>query len=126
MNPMTTHGAFSWLEHRGTDTSAARIFYQKILGWNVIDMPMQDGSTYPGITLDEQPIGGFSSKASNNGDWLAYITVDDVDERIRAAEEAGAEIISPPVDAPGVGRMAVIRDPQGASVALITYESKQA
>ncbi len=123
-NPMQTHGAFSWVEYHGEDAAAARSFYESVLGWTVAAMPMQDGSSYPGILLGEQPIGGFSPKAAEGGSWLAYVTVDDVDARTRAAAEAGATVVSEPVDAPGVGRMSVLRDPFGASVAFITYEAQ--
>ena len=125
-NPMTTHGAFSWVEFHGPDAAAARQFYEQVLGWAVTEMPMQDGSAYPGILVGEQPAGGFSAKPAESGSWLAYVTVDDVDERTRAATEAGAEVISEPVSAPGVGRMSVVRDPFGASLAFITYEAREA
>ena len=124
MNPMATHGAFSWVEYHGDDGAAARSFYESVLGWTVSEMPMQDGSTYPGIVVGDQPIGGFSPKPAPDGTWLAYVTVDDVDERTRAAVEAGAEVISEPFSAPGVGRIAVLKDPFGASLAFITYENR--
>ena len=123
-NPMATHGAFSWVEHHGKDSAAARSFYETVLGWQVADMPMQDGSSYPGILLGEQPIGGFSPKPAEGASWLAYVTVDDVDARTRAAVEAGGKVLSEPTSAPGVGRIAVVQDPLGASVAFITYEAK--
>lgn len=123
-NPMTTHGAFSWVEHHGQDAAAARSFYAEVLGWTVADMPMQDGATYPGILIGDQPIGGFSPKPAESASWLAYVTVDDVDARTRAAVEAGAKVLSEPTAAPGVGRIAVVEDPFGAAVAFITYENK--
>jgi len=123
-NPMQTHGAFSWVEYQGQDASAARAFYEGVLGWTVTDMPMQDGSSYAGILLGEQPIGGFSPKPAPTSSWLAYVTVDDVDARTRAATKAGAKVLAEPFSAPGVGRIAVIEDPFGATLAFITYEAK--
>ena len=66
-----------------------------------------------------------SQYAVNDPVWVVYITVDDVDQRFNAAIKAGAEEVSAPVDAPGVGRMATIRDPFGASIAFIAYEVPQ-
>ena len=123
-NPMQTHGAFSWMEYQGADPAAARGFYEKVVGWTVNEMPMADGSSYPGIVVGEQPVGGFSPQTAEAGAWLAYVTVDDVDARTQAATDAGAEVLSNPFDVPGVGRMAVLRDPFGASLAFITYEQK--
>ena len=39
------------------------------------------------------------------------------------AEAAGAKVVAPAMDMPGVGRMATLTDPQGARFAVITYES---
>ena len=125
-HPMETHGAFSWVEYHGQDAEAAKAFYRTVLGWMVADMPMQDGASYPGILIGDQPIGGFSPQPAESSSWLAYVTVDDVDARTEAAVEAGAEVLSGPHSAPGVGRIAVVRDPFGASLAFITYESKGA
>lgn len=121
-SPMQTHGAFSWVEYHGEDAGAARSFYEKVLGWTVAEMPMQNGTTYPGIMIGDQPIGGFSPKPAPSGSWLAYVTVDDVEERTRAAVEAGAKVLAEPASAHGVGRIAVVEDPFGAAIAFITYE----
>ncbi len=124
MNSQTTHGAPSWIEFNGESSADVRKFYENVLGWNVVDMPMQDGSSYPGIMVGEGPVGGFASKAADTNSWLIYITVDDVDKRFKAAIDGGAIPVSEPFSAPGVGRMATIKDPFGASIAFITYENK--
>lgn len=126
MSEMQTPGAPSWIEHHGKDPMAARKFYEKVLGWNISDMPMKDGATYPGIIVGDAPVGGFSPRPEKNGSWLVYITVDDVDTRYRAALDAGAASVSEPFDAPGVGRMATVTDPFGASIAFIAYVSQNA
>ena len=40
---------------------------------------------------------------------------------ISIAETLGGKIMVAPQDIPGVGRFAVIQDPQGAVISLITY-----
>jgi uncharacterized protein len=124
-NPTTTHGMPSWIAHNSADPPAARKFYEGVLGWNVVDMPMQDGSSYPGIMVGEGPIGGIPTTPSAEPVWTVYITVDNVDQRFKAAVKAGAEEVSAPADGPGVGRMATIRDPFGATIAFIAYEAPQ-
>lgn len=120
----TRHGAPSWIEHQGSSPDEARKFYGKVLDWKIDDMPMKDGSSYPGIFVGDGPVGGINPRPSSSGDWLLYITVDDVDRRFEAAVEAGGEAVSEPMTIPGVGRMATIRDPFGASVAFIHYEAE--
>ncbi len=124
-NPMQTHGAPSWIQHMGGDPAAARKFYETTLGWNVADMPMSDGSAYSGIMIGETAVGGFLPQPVPQGAWMIYITVDDVDSRFNKAVENGATGVSEPADFPGVGRMATITDPYGATISLITYESMQ-
>ena len=124
-SPMATHGAPSWIEHCGADPAAARSFYEKVLGWSVAELPMQDGSSYPGIMVGEAPVGGFRPEPIKDGGWTIFVTVDDVDRRHAAALEAGAKSLSEPMSIPGVGRMATISDPFGAAIAFITYEQKE-
>ena len=126
MNPMATHGAFSWFSHRNSDDDKARQFYQQVLGWRIQDREMADGSRYGMVMIDDQPVAGFAPHGNGTGGWLCYITVRDVDQCIRSASDAGAEILQVPEDVPGVGRIAVIQDPFGAEIGLVTYESMQA
>lgn len=116
----TTHGAPSWLQHSSKDPAAARKFYETVLDWTVSEMAMKDGSNYPAIVVGGGPVGGFSPMPGNGG-WLTYVTVDDVDARLRKALDAGATLVAEAVTAPGVGRMATIADPFGARIAFIDY-----
>ncbi len=116
----TTHGAPSWIQHSSKDSGSARKFYQEVLDWNIGEMPMKDGSSYPAILVGERPVGGFSPMPGDGG-WLIYITVDDVDSRVAKAIAAGATLSSATMTVPGVGRMATITDPLGAALAFIDY-----
>lgn len=124
-NSMTTPGVAGWIQFAGPDTAAAKKFYSDVMDWTVADMPMQDGSSYSGIMVGDGPIGGFSPRPAEEGVWTIYVTVTDVDASVERATKAGATVLDGPQDAPGVGRMATIADPQGARIALITYESMQ-
>lgn len=122
INPMLLAGNFSWMEHKGSDKATAMKFYETVLDWNINEVPHQNGETYTTIQLGDRPLGGFVQNEEEVPMWLPYITVDDVDKRVDLAWEQGGKIISPPADMPGVGRMAVLTDPQGVRFALITYE----
>ena len=120
---MTTPGTAGWIEHSGPDAAAARKFYRDVIGWQIGDIPMQDGSGYSAIMVGEGPIGGFSPMPAEDGAWTIYVTVEDVDACAQKAKAAGATILTDPMDIPGVGRITVMKDPQGARIAAITYES---
>lgn len=120
---MTALGNAGWIGHAGPDQGKAKSFYKSVLGWTIQDMPMQDGSSYSAIAIGETPIGGFSPMPEDNGNWVIYFTVADVDATVAKAKSEGASVVAPAMDMPGVGRMATLADPQGARFAVITYES---
>ncbi len=120
---MRTHGAFSWSELQTPDVAAAKAFYGRVLGWEIEAMELPNGS-YTMIKVGERALGGMVSSEGGGPRWLAYVTVDDVDRRTRQADAAGGKILKVPFSAPGVGRIAMIEDPAGAPLCLITYESQ--
>ena len=58
--------------------------------------------------------------------WLVYFSVDDCDATAKKATELGASTIKPADDIPGVGRFAILQDPQGAAFAIIKTEPQSA
>ena len=52
--------------------------------------------------------------------WLGYVHVPDVDASAKAMTEAGGAVHMPPMDMAGVGRMAMVADPWGATLYLMT------
>ncbi len=120
-----THGAFSWAELRTKDVAKAKAFYTDVIGWETEEMPMPDGA-YTVVKANGAPIGGLTSHGADGGPaWATYVTVDNVDDRVAKATAAGGSVIVPPTDIPGVGRMAMVVDPVGAPINLITYERKE-
>jgi predicted enzyme related to lactoylglutathione lyase len=51
--------------------------------------------------------------------WLVYFSVEDADATVQKATELGAHVMKPAEDIPGVGRFAILIDPQGAAFAII-------
>jgi predicted enzyme related to lactoylglutathione lyase len=51
---------------------------------------------------------------------MSYIAVDDVDARVNKAVKAGAKLMKPAFDVPGVGRIAILMEPGGAGVGWMT------
>jgi hypothetical protein len=52
--------------------------------------------------------------------WMSYLAVDDVDARVKKAQSAGATLMRPIFDIPGVGRIAILKEPGGAGVGWMT------
>ncbi len=124
-----THGDFSWCELMTNDVDAAKKYYSEVLGWDFEEMPMAEGGSYTMLKAGGETVGGIMTMpkdipAGVPPHWTAYITVNDVDAAARKAEELGGTALVPPTDIPNVGRFYVLKDPQGAVIALIQYKSK--
>jgi hypothetical protein len=121
---MKQHGAFSWNELRTTDAAAAKDFYSALFGWTMQDESSGD-MIYTMVKAGEQEVGGIMvlprEAAAMPAAWGPYVTVDDVDRQVERAQQLGARVVMAPEDIPNVGRYAVISDPQGAMLSLITY-----
>lgn len=119
-----THGAFSWNELLTDDVPGAIEFYRRLFGWrmeNLPDAPMP----YAVVHAGSRAIGGIMTiPCQADGmppTWCSYVTVDDVDALAARVPHMGGKLLVPPQDIPKVGRFAVIRDPQGAVLNVITY-----
>jgi hypothetical protein len=126
-NPSQQHGAFSWFELLTTDTTAAKAFYSQLFGWSMTDQPIQN-MIYTVLSVGDQQVGGLAPIPSQSPGmpptWGVYVTVDDVDASAKLASELGGKVLLEPRDIPDVGRFALIQDPQGASLAIITYAQR--
>jgi uncharacterized protein len=122
---MAAHGHFHWNELLARNIEGAKDFYAKAIGWSYQPMAMADGATYWLAMLDGQPVAGMFPIDRPEFDgmpecWMSYLAVDDVDARVNKALAAGAKLMKPIFDVPGVGRIAVLTEPGGAGVGWMT------
>ncbi len=119
-----SHGSFYWNELMTRDAEKAKKFYASAIGWTFEAMPMPDG-TYWVAKSGDVPVGGLFPLSSPQFDgvpenWMSYLAVDDVDARVKKAQSAGATLMRPIFDVPGVGRIAILKEPGGAGVGWMT------
>ncbi len=111
-------GKFVWFEHVSTDPAKARAFYTSLFGWTVQDVPM-GGDPYPMLHNGGTPVGGLRGDAGKAPPhWACWMSVAAVDATVGKAERAGAKMLMPPTDFSGMGRGAVLQDPQGAVICI--------
>ena len=121
MNPP---GTFSWIELGTTDGPGAREFYTKLFGWDVKENPMGPDFTYYMFQVGGLDVAAMYQlmddqlKAGVPAHWMSYVSVASADEAAQKATALGGSIISPPFDVGTHGRMALIKDPQGAHFAV--------
>jgi len=113
------HGEFIWYELITGDPDAARAFYGSVVGWTIAaDAASAGGVEYRTIEAADGAAGGMLTMTpdmrANGGrpGWFGYFGVDDVDATAAAITAEGGEVHMPPTDIPGVGRIAMVSDPQ--------------
>jgi len=113
-------GSLCWADLMTPVPSDAAKFYGELFGWKI--EPGKDASGYLHIKNGETFIGGMPPAEHRNPNapphWLLYFLVDNCDASAAAAKAAGARFYVEPMTLEGVGRMAVVADPQGAVFAL--------
>jgi hypothetical protein len=111
-------GALSWDELATTDLDASAGFYGELFGWTTEPL---EGSPTPYMVIkksDGKSNGGMRPVMDHEPpNWLVYFGTDDADAGTAKALELGGNQLMEPTDI-GVGKIAIVQDPQGAAFAL--------
>ncbi|MEV3920124.1 VOC family protein [Actinomadura coerulea] len=115
--------AMCWMELAVRDVEGARRFYGEVFGWRAVDRSY----LAPGYTnwkVGEWSVAGMvpldeSWPAHLEPHWTPYFWVSDCDATAARAAEMGALVHIPPTDIEP-GRFAVMTDPCGARLAVLT------
>jgi predicted enzyme related to lactoylglutathione lyase len=116
-------GTLCWADLNTPDQAAAAAFYGAVFGWEAT--AGQDTSGYLHIKNGEHFIGGIPPAHQINPKapphWMAYFLVADCDASVAKAKELGGTVFMEPLTMEGVGRFAVVADPQGAAFSLFQH-----
>jgi len=97
-----------------------------LLGWEFQKLEDRD---YYTILNDGRVNGGMILMTDEWGDmpahWMVYFSVESIDDAVEKVRQLGGNIHVPITPAPGVGRFAMIADPQGAASYLIQLDQPQ-
>ena len=114
-------GGFIWYELMTTDHSAAKSFYDKVVGWNIAEDSVAPGMEYRMIGRSDGGMAGgiltLTDEMRQGGarpTWMGYLHTADVDAKVEAIKGDGGGVMMEPWDQPGVGRLAMVTDPTGA------------
>ncbi|HEY5990428.1 MAG TPA: VOC family protein [Streptosporangiaceae bacterium] len=111
-------GTLTWNELITTNPSAAR-FYQQVLGLTTATMDMGTGE-YTMFQVGGEQIAGTTPPQMPGvpNHWHVYFAVADADATAAKVAELGGSLVAGPFDSPA-GRIAIVRDPQGAVFSII-------
>ncbi len=116
-------GHFCWPELAARDLEGTQAFYGALFGWTFEAVPSSGGG-YLLIRHAGVDVGGCYQmpepmlEAQVQPNWTGYVKVADVDAAARRVKPAGGELVAGPFEVEGVGRMAAVKDPDGAPFAL--------
>lgn len=119
----TPLGSFVWYEYMASDAKAAADFYTTVVGWSGKDAGMA-GFPYTLLSVGANMVAGLMTlpedarKMGARPGWLGYVGVPDVDAFATKIAAAGGKIYRAAGDIPGVGRFAVVGDPDGAGFVI--------
>jgi uncharacterized protein len=123
--PSSHAGTIVWYDLLTRDPDAAWKFYDALFGWARIETDRPVG-TYGMIRRGDRNLGGIVPLKPGDSfpsHWIAYVSVTDIEACCRAASEAGGRVPIPPTDIAGIGRFAVVLDPQGAAISPFQAET---
>ena len=115
-------GTFCWDELLARHAPHAVAFFCGLLGWGIETVELPGVGPYTFFTASGGAAAGMlprPSDAAAPSAWLPYAVAASVDTAAARAQQLGGTVVMMPTAIPGVGRYAVIEDPQGALFALL-------
>jgi hypothetical protein len=118
-------GRLVWYELLTSDPKGAVAFYTEVIGWKT--QPFDNDYTM--WVGSQGPLGGCgqlpeaAKKMGAPPYWQANFIVANVDETVAQVKQLGGQVFHVET-VPNVGRLAVIADPQGAAIAIVTPDDK--
>ena len=117
-----------WYELMTTDTGAAETFYKKVIGWT--SAPFHGAPTpYTQFKRsgDVQVAGLMKTPDGMKMPpfWAMYLAVPKLEDAVAHIKRLKGSELSPVIDIPKVGRMLMVKDPQGAAFYIIQPASTE-
>jgi uncharacterized protein len=117
-----------WYELMTTDTAAAETFYRNVVGWTSAPFA-QSPNPYTVFkrTGDVHVAGLMPRPAGMNMPpfWSMYVAVPKLEDAVAHIKRLGGTELSGIIDVPTVGRMQMLKDPQGAAFYIIQPSSSE-
>src|SRR5579875_239759 len=110
-------GVPCWVDASYRDPESVLPFYGALFGWEFIPAIETPGERFFIATLRGGSAGGIGELPEGHPPvpaWNTYIAVTSADEAVTRVESAGGDVLAPAFDVVEAGRMAILKDPQGA------------
>jgi len=129
----TLAGKVVWRDLITSRPAEAKQFYSELFGWQFQDLGLDLGFgntlNYSLIRHQGRLIGGMvdanrlddirDDDIDRVSQWVILMSVADADAAVAAVRSAGGKVLTPPTDFVDRGRLALVEDSQGATLALL-------
>ena len=117
-----------WYELMTTDTAAAEKFYSNVVGWT--SAPFAESPDPYTIFKRRGDVGVAGLMKRPDGMnmppfWAMYVAVPKLEDAVAHITRLGGSGLSPVIDIPGVGRLQMMKDPQGAAFYIMQPTSTE-
>jgi predicted enzyme related to lactoylglutathione lyase len=117
-------GTFCWPELATTDPDSAKALYGTLFRWTFEDQPVGPGMTYTIARLAGKDVAALYALEAAQTErgippcWNSYVAVASADDAATRVKVLGGTVVTAPFDVGENGRMAIVKDPQGAALCL--------
>lgn len=111
-----------WYELMTTDPAAAETFYKSVIGWTAAPFPSSPNPyTLFKRTGDVQVAGLMPRPQEMHMPpfWAMYVAVPKLEDAVAHIKRLGGSELSEVIDVPTIGRLQMLKDPQGAAFYII-------
>jgi uncharacterized protein len=111
-----------WYELMTSDPKAAEAFYKDVVGWTSAPF---EGSPRPYTVFKRRSGAGVAGLMPQPADmkmppfWAMYLGTPKLEDTVAHIKRLGGSEMSPVIDVPTVGRLQMLKDPQGAAFYII-------
>jgi predicted enzyme related to lactoylglutathione lyase len=118
-------GEWIWSALLTSNPDAAAKFYQSVFGYDVFDLPSDDGLTHVVLSSQDYARAGINSLPKDSrhrrAHWLNFVRVADTDATAAKAVALGGRVlVEPRIDRHG-GKIALLADPSGAAFGVMEW-----
>jgi uncharacterized protein len=125
-------GEWIWSSVMTRDPDKDAAFYQSVFGYEVFEMPSEDGSTHILLSTDDYARASLNAlpagSARRHPHWLNFVRVASATDMAARVEALGGRVLVQPFTDRHGGLLAVVADPAGAPFGLLEWtdaDSKQ-
>lgn len=117
--PVRHIGKIVWYDLFTNDIAASSDFYAALFGWEMENLENRDDAKT--VLLKGYPVANIMERDMKAGEsqWLGYISVEQVEKSASTVIANGGYILKEAFDMPDRGRVAIVKDSQGAPFGML-------